>query len=110
MILLDLTEWNESLLNVFENADVVFHFAAISSERCSWDQAMSSAQMAFNVMQACHIHGVERVVYSSSNHAVGGYWDDDQVGAGGLTTDLPGNPGICVIVFVEVFRNEVSSI
>ena len=49
-----------------------------------------------NVFQAAARAGVERVVFASSNHVMGGYSDDPQPAR--LSTDIPPRPGARYVV------------
>ena len=73
----------------FRGVDAVVHLAAAADVDSRWDEVLGANLIgAYNVYEAARRAGVDRVVFASSNHAVGMYqWDD--VGF----TD-PGNPAI----------------
>ncbi|MDX8353822.1 NAD(P)-dependent oxidoreductase [Cognatiyoonia sp. IB215182] len=63
-----------------EGADMVIHFGAIADE-APWEDILHSNIIgAYNVWEAAHRHGVKRVVYASSVHAVGMHKKTDTIG------------------------------
>jgi uronate dehydrogenase len=56
---------------LLEGADMVVHFGAIVDEKSFEDLLGPNYIGAYNVWEAAHRHGVRRVVYASSIHAVG---------------------------------------
>ena len=56
---------------LLEGADMVVHFAAIADERTFEELLGPNYIGAYNVWEAAYQHGVRRVVYASSIHAVG---------------------------------------
>jgi uronate dehydrogenase len=61
----------DQVMDVMEGADMVVHFGAIGDE-APWDDILQSNIVgAYTVWEAAHRHGVRRVVYASSIHAVG---------------------------------------
>ena len=72
---------------VIEGADMVVHFGAIGDE-APFEQILGPNIVgAYNVWEAAHRHGVRRVVYASSIHAVGMYPRQERIG-----TDVPHRP------------------
>lgn len=72
-ILADITDL-EALVQAFEGADAVVHLAATSAVSSTWDNVLPSNLIgAYNVFEAARRAGVARVVFSSSNHAIGTY-------------------------------------
>lgn len=56
---------------LLKGADMVVHFGAIVDEK-PFDELFGPNYLgAYNIWEAAHIHGVRRVVYASSIHAVG---------------------------------------
>jgi uronate dehydrogenase len=56
---------------MFEGVEVVLHFAADPRPKASWGSIVpNNIQATFNVLQAASDHGVQRVVFASSNWAV----------------------------------------
>ena len=56
---------------VVEGADAIVHLAAIAAET-SFEEALDThVRLTHRVLEAAVAHGVGRVVYASSNHAVG---------------------------------------
>lgn len=68
----------EALVAAFDGADAVVHLAATSEVDSPWDAVLNANVIgAYNVYEAASRAGVRRVVFASSNHAVGMYqWDD----------------------------------
>jgi len=61
----------EAVLRVVDGCDAVVHFGAAPVER-PWEEILdSSIKGGYNVYEAARRHGIKRVVYASSIHAVG---------------------------------------
>lgn len=61
----------DAMMNVVEGCDAVVHFGAAPVER-PWEEILnSSIKGGYNVYEAARRHGIRRVVYASSIHAVG---------------------------------------
>lgn len=63
----------EAMMTLIEGADMVVHFGAIPDEAPFDDILQSNFVGAYNVWHAAHTHGVRRIVYASSIHAMGMY-------------------------------------
>jgi uronate dehydrogenase len=63
----------EEIAPLLKGADMVIHFGAIVDEKPFEDLLGPNFVGAYNVWEAAHRHGVKRVVYASSIHAVGMY-------------------------------------
>ena len=63
----------DAMMSLLEGADMVVHFAAIPDEAPFADILHSNFLGAYNVWNAAHKHGVRRIVYASSIHAMGMY-------------------------------------
>jgi NAD+ dependent glucose-6-phosphate dehydrogenase len=64
----------EEILPAFESVESVVHLAASASERSPWEQVLENNIIGTrNVFEAAHRSGVARIVFASSNHAVGMY-------------------------------------
>ena len=62
----------DALVQAFAGVDTVVHLAGASEVDSSWDDVLQSNIIGVrNVFEAARITGVKRVVFSSSNHAVG---------------------------------------
>lgn len=70
-----------------KGAEMVVHFGAVPDEAPFEDILGPNIIGAYNVWEACHRHGVRRVVYASSIHAVGMYDKSEFIG-----TDVPHRP------------------
>ena len=61
----------DAVMDMVEGCDVVVHFGAAAVER-PWEEVLdSSIKGGYNVYEAARRHGVKRIVYASSIHAVG---------------------------------------
>ena len=73
----DVTELDR-LEQAFAGAAAVVHLAAASDVDSEWDEVLPANIVGtYNVFEAARRTGVERVVFASSNHAVGMYQHDD---------------------------------
>lgn len=72
---------------VIKGADMVVHFGAIGDEAPFEDLLGPNFIGAYNVWEAAYRHGVKRVVYASSIHAVGMHPKNEFIG-----TDVPHRP------------------
>ena len=68
----DLADAN-AIMSLLDGADMVVHFGAIGDEAAFEDILQANIRGAYNVWEAAHAHGLKRVVYASSIHAVGMY-------------------------------------
>lgn len=74
VIIADLTEFQDQWVELFEEVDVVVHLAANPNEFSEWDALVGPNLDALaNVIFAAALGGVDRVIFASSNHAMGGY-------------------------------------
>ena len=72
---------------LLEEADMVIHFGAVVDEKPFEELLGPNFIGAYNVWEAAHRHGVRRVVYASSIHAVGMYPKNEHIGI-----DVPHRP------------------
>jgi uronate dehydrogenase len=77
----------QALSDVIKGADMVVHFGAIGDEAPFEQIVGPNIVGAYNVWEAAYQHGVKRVVYASSIHAVGMYPKTEFIG-----TDVPHRP------------------
>ena len=69
----DIADLND-ILPAFEGIDAVVHLGADPSPQASWESTLSSNIVGTrNVYEAARLSGVKRIVFASSNHAVGNY-------------------------------------
>ena len=69
----DIADLN-AILPAFEGIDAVVHLGADPSPQASWESVLSNNLIGTrNVYEAARLSGVNRVVFASSNHAVGNY-------------------------------------
>ncbi len=87
----DLSRWGE-WAKEFEGIDTVVHLAANPHPSATWEELLEpNVDSVMNVYEASARAGVRRLVFASSNHAMGGYKGTCEPGK--LTTDLPPLPG-----------------
>ncbi len=64
----------DAIAPAFEGVDAVVHLGADPSPRASWESVLSNNIVGTrNVYEAARLSGVKRIVFASSNHAVGNY-------------------------------------
>jgi nucleoside-diphosphate-sugar epimerase len=86
----DLSEYDEEWMNLFHGVDTVVHLAATPNEYSKWEELIGpNMDAASNVFHAAALAGVERIIFASSNHAMGGYRN---LGDIAITVDLPPRP------------------
>ena len=75
----DLTD--RSFVNsVSEGADAIIHLAGLVGPDFTFDEVMgANITGTRNVLEAARVHGIERVIYASSHHAVGFLRRDDPI-------------------------------
>jgi nucleoside-diphosphate-sugar epimerase len=87
----DLSVFDEEWITHFHGVDTVVHLAANSDELSPLDDLVRpNIDALANVFNAAALAGVDRVVFASSNHVMGGYKDE---GDDPITVDLPPRPG-----------------
>jgi len=87
----DLSEFDEGWMALFHGVDTVVHLAATPNEHSTWEELVApNLDAANNVFHAAALAGVERIVFASSNHAMGGY---RHLGDIAITVELPPRPG-----------------
>jgi NAD+ dependent glucose-6-phosphate dehydrogenase len=90
VIAADLADADAGWIEHFHGVDVVVHLAANPNEFASWEEVeRPNLDALANVLHAAALAGVDRVIFASSNHAMGGYRD---LGDGPITVDLPPLP------------------
>lgn len=78
VIVADLAELDEHWITHFHGVDTVIHLAANPNDSASWDELVGPNLDALgNVLNASALAGVDRVVFASSNHVMGGYRELD---------------------------------
>jgi uronate dehydrogenase len=77
----------DAVMKVVEGCDAIVHFGAAPVER-PWEEILdSSIKGGYNVYEAARRHGIKRIVYASSIHAVGFVPRES-----GADTDTPHRP------------------
>jgi nucleoside-diphosphate-sugar epimerase len=86
----DLSEFDDEWIGYFHGVDTVIHLVANPDEFATWEELeRPNLDVLGNVFHASALAGVERLVFASSNHAMGGYRD---LGDMPITVDLPPRP------------------
>ena len=86
----DLSQVDEEWMALFHGVDTVVHLAANPSEHATWEELVAPNMDAMNnVFLAAALAGVDRIIYASSNHAMGGY---RELGDIAITVELPARP------------------
>jgi NAD+ dependent glucose-6-phosphate dehydrogenase len=96
IVKIDLSVWTDQLGEVFKGVDTVIHLAADPYENKTWEQLLpTNVDATINTFIAAERAGVRRVIFASSNHAMGGYKDKPEVTC--LTVRLPPLPGTHIV-------------
>lgn len=86
----DLSVLDDDWITHFHGVDTVVHLAANPDADADWDDLVGpNIDAMANVFHAAALAGVERVIFASSNHVMGGHRDGDD---GPITVDLPPKP------------------
>lgn len=102
----DLATWDHGWVNRFQGVHTVVHLAADPNASATWEKLVGPNMDALlNVFTAAAQQGVKRVIYASSNHAMGGYKDVPEPAT--ITTDIPPKPGTHYITNGEP-RNSIA--
>ena len=87
----DLSIFDEEWITHFHGVDTVVHLAANPDESADLDALIGpNLDAMVNVFNAAALAGVDRIVFASSNHVMGGYRN---AGDEPITVDLPPRPG-----------------
>ena len=86
----DLSVLNENWFTQFHGVDTVIHLAANPDADATWeDLEKPNLDALCNVFHAATLAGVERLIFASSNHVMGGYKEFPDMR---ITEDLPPKP------------------
>lgn len=86
----DLSVWDQRWVDLFADVDTVVHLAGNRDEFSGWQELADPNMDAFaNVLNAAVLNEVERFVFASSNHVMGGYREIEDIP---ITIDLPPKP------------------
>jgi NAD+ dependent glucose-6-phosphate dehydrogenase len=78
VIVADLEAMDDDWITHFHGVDTVVHLAANPDADAPWDELIGPNLDALaNVFNAAALAGVERIIFASSNHVMGGYRDGD---------------------------------
>lgn len=92
----DLAVWDLAWVQHFAGVDTVVHLAANPNPMPDWAELLASnMDTVVNVFNAAAQQGVKRVIYASSNHAMGQYKDIPEPAQ--VTTTIPPRPGTRVV-------------
>jgi nucleoside-diphosphate-sugar epimerase len=92
----DLAQWDAAWVQHFAGVDTVVHLAANPNPMPDWFELLeSNMDTVVNVFTAAAQQGVKRVIYASSNHAMGQYKDLPEPAQ--ITTTIPQRPGTSVV-------------
>ena len=90
VIVADLGHLDEDWITHFHGVDTVIHLAGNPNEFASWEDLQGpNLDTLCNVFHASALAGVDRLIFASSNHAMGAYRD---LGDMPITVDLPPRP------------------
>jgi uronate dehydrogenase len=70
-----------AVMRLMEGVDAVLHFGGISTEAPFEDIMQANILGVANLYEAAHKHGVKRLMFASSNHAIGYYKTTDMLDA-----------------------------
>jgi NAD+ dependent glucose-6-phosphate dehydrogenase len=88
----DLSKWSEDWGQQFNGVDAVIHLAGNPLAHQTWPNVIGpNIDATIHVFEAAACAGVQRVIFASSNHVMGGYKDDPSVMR--LSPDTPPRPG-----------------
>jgi nucleoside-diphosphate-sugar epimerase len=86
----DLAEWDDDWIMHFHSVDTVIHLAGNPNEFAPWEELLyPNIDAMANVFHAAVLAGVERLIFASSNHAMGEYRYIEGLE---ITVDLPPKP------------------
>jgi nucleoside-diphosphate-sugar epimerase len=89
VIKVDLGELDDEWITYFHGVDTVIHLAGNPNEFATWEELeRPNLDVLANVIHAAALAGVERFIFASSNHVMGGYRNLDMR----ITPDLPPRP------------------
>ena len=90
VIIADLAELDEGWITHFHGVDTVIHLAGLPNVFGTWEELeRPNLDALANVLHACALAGVERVIFASSSHVMGGYLG---LGDMPITVKLPPKP------------------
>jgi NAD+ dependent glucose-6-phosphate dehydrogenase len=90
VIKVDLGELDDEWITYFHGVDTVVHLAGNPDEFANWEELeRPNLDAVANVLHAAALAGVERFIFASSNHVMGGYRELDDMR---ITPELPPRP------------------
>ena len=67
--------------DLVKDTELILHFGGISVEAPFEDILSANIQGTYNIYEAAHLHAVKRVIFASSNHAIGFYKTTEHIDA-----------------------------
>lgn len=93
----DLGVWDKAWVTLFHDVNTVIHLAADPNQFQTWSRLIRpNIDSVINVFSASVRSGVQRVVFASSNHVMGGYRNDQDTER--ISTYIPVRPGLRSVV------------
>lgn len=90
IVVADLGDWNDDWTSLFLEVDAVVHLAANGDEFAEWRELeRPNLDALANVFAASALAGVDRIIFASSNHAMGEYRHRAE---SPITVELPPRP------------------
>jgi nucleoside-diphosphate-sugar epimerase len=90
VVRVDLGELDDEWITYFHDVDTVVHLAADPNDSATWEELeRPNLDALANVLHAAALAGVERFIFASSNHVMGGYRELADMR---ITPDLPPRP------------------
>lgn len=90
VVRVDLGELDDEWITYFHDVDTVIHLAADPNDSATWEELeRPNLDALANVLHAAALAGVERFIFASSNHVMGGYRELADMR---ITPDLPPRP------------------
>jgi uronate dehydrogenase len=69
----------QGVIALGENCDAIVHFGGISTEHSFEEVLEGNIKGVFHIYEAARIHGIRRVIFASSNHAIGFHKQSDVI-------------------------------
>lgn len=111
VVVADLSRYDERWMTLFHGVDTVIHLAATPEYLSTWEELVApNLDAACNVFHAAALAGVERIVFASSNHAMGGYRDLGDIAITVALPPRPGNPYGAAKLMIERMGKSLSGV
>ena len=80
IVLCDLAD-KAAVLDLVAGVDAIVHFGGVSTEHSFEDILGPNICGVFHIYEAARKHGVQRIIFASSNHVIGFYRQDERIDA-----------------------------